>query len=821
MYTRCPECETTFKVGVVDLRRAQGKVRCGDCDHVFNAVQYLTEDPRGSGDDIPVVRRDSPIITSADNPHRDEEELFPANETGQFDTEDGYELEIKAYDEKTGEAWSPLDTASWNKNVPPELNFEDETDPADRDQPDETDDTADDEDTNAEEELVIPDSALPDKDAGEDTLARGMPAWATDTMEEAASEQAFREATATDHGLKALPDIEPPAKEQVQAFDDDHGLEDYDDDAEETDAVVVVIGDDEAEQVWEADARDLLDEDDEAESSLDVSQTIEMRPAPDTEGLPTIEMPLSELTAGEPEAEDESDADEEVAAEDDAPTDRAVVLHAVEVEDADEHGDDDFDGTIWERIPGVGAAETAHGPEDEFDDDELLDDALSYQTLSDLEDADDDHIEPSLSDDNDIDAADSMIFDVPKDKWSTFFGTADKPRVFQKPAAKLAEAEDSGDAVATPHADDQSDDVEAAREMAAEMETVFGNTGIEGEPGDEEPDTTEDSDAEPEGAAPQRPGIPQDEVNEDYDEDWQDMDHVQSVVLETGVFTGGENDALEHRPDDAAAEEHAAADKPRSDKTWSNLNPDEEIVMETGLFGAAEIRSSRADQTNTKLGDPRTHEDENWNPEGWQGPTDETADPAAEAAKEWNRTYLKEGTNEDKPARKPLWLGLIFLLAIGFVTQLLHYNRDSLAANPAWGGTLRNIYANLGSELYPNWSVGSYEIRGSEAVSGESGENVLDIRTQIASVTDTEVGLPQLRVILRDRWSNPVAARNFAPQEYATDNGLPEDGMLRPNETVAAHVAIADPGSGAQGFELELCLPRRDTGLECTGQPFK
>jgi hypothetical protein len=116
--------------------------------------------------------------------------------------------------------------------------------------------------------------------------------------------------------------------------------------------------------------------------------------------------------------------------------------------------------------------------------------------------------------------------------------------------------------------------------------------------------------------------------------------------------------------------------------------------------------------------------------------------------------------------------------------------------------------------------MGSYEIRGSEAIAGESGENILDIRTQIASISDLSVGLPQLRVILRDRWSNPVAARNFEPEEYANLDALPANGMLEPNQTIVAHVAIVDPGAGTQGFQLELCVPRRNTGLDCTGQPF-
>ncbi len=43
MFTRCPECETIFRLGAHDLRRAAGKVRCGECESVFNALEYLEE----------------------------------------------------------------------------------------------------------------------------------------------------------------------------------------------------------------------------------------------------------------------------------------------------------------------------------------------------------------------------------------------------------------------------------------------------------------------------------------------------------------------------------------------------------------------------------------------------------------------------------------------------------------------------------------------------------------------------------------------------------------------------------------------------------
>ncbi len=46
LFTRCPECETTFRVTDETLKKASGQVRCGRCASVFNAYAEL-HDPRG------------------------------------------------------------------------------------------------------------------------------------------------------------------------------------------------------------------------------------------------------------------------------------------------------------------------------------------------------------------------------------------------------------------------------------------------------------------------------------------------------------------------------------------------------------------------------------------------------------------------------------------------------------------------------------------------------------------------------------------------------------------------------------------------------
>ena len=43
MYTRCPHCHTYFKISAEHLKKAGGKVRCGQCNKVFNSIGNLIE----------------------------------------------------------------------------------------------------------------------------------------------------------------------------------------------------------------------------------------------------------------------------------------------------------------------------------------------------------------------------------------------------------------------------------------------------------------------------------------------------------------------------------------------------------------------------------------------------------------------------------------------------------------------------------------------------------------------------------------------------------------------------------------------------------
>jgi predicted Zn finger-like uncharacterized protein len=51
LFTRCPECTTTFRVSDEALKKANGQVRCGRCASVFNAIAEQVEGDAETGGD--------------------------------------------------------------------------------------------------------------------------------------------------------------------------------------------------------------------------------------------------------------------------------------------------------------------------------------------------------------------------------------------------------------------------------------------------------------------------------------------------------------------------------------------------------------------------------------------------------------------------------------------------------------------------------------------------------------------------------------------------------------------------------------------------
>ena len=70
MQTRCPDCQTIFRVTPEQLKARAGKVRCGQCQSVFNALDSLLEAPAAAalpGVAIPTTTPSQSVEPTAEN----------------------------------------------------------------------------------------------------------------------------------------------------------------------------------------------------------------------------------------------------------------------------------------------------------------------------------------------------------------------------------------------------------------------------------------------------------------------------------------------------------------------------------------------------------------------------------------------------------------------------------------------------------------------------------------------------------------------------------------------------------------------------------
>lgn len=69
--TRCPKCNTSFRISESHLNTAKGSVRCGSCLNIFNAKEYLISPNTSSK-----APAEEELLVEAQNHTQDEEELL-------------------------------------------------------------------------------------------------------------------------------------------------------------------------------------------------------------------------------------------------------------------------------------------------------------------------------------------------------------------------------------------------------------------------------------------------------------------------------------------------------------------------------------------------------------------------------------------------------------------------------------------------------------------------------------------------------------------------------------------------------------------------
>ena len=116
MFTQCPDCQTTFRVGTKVLEQADGRVRCGGCGNAFNALEHLAEDEKreAESEDEAVEQTTAPDDLKMDQ----NKDLLDT-----LDKLAGPEVRI----EDTGVEWLVLDEGG-ESELPPEPGGEGETD---------------------------------------------------------------------------------------------------------------------------------------------------------------------------------------------------------------------------------------------------------------------------------------------------------------------------------------------------------------------------------------------------------------------------------------------------------------------------------------------------------------------------------------------------------------------------------------------------------------------------------------------------------------------------------------------------------------------
>ena len=158
------------------------------------------------------------------------------------------------------------------------------------------------------------------------------------------------------------------------------------------------------------------------------------------------------------------------------------------------------------------------------------------------------------------------------------------------------------------------------------------------------------------------------------------------------------------------------------------------------------------------------------------------------------------------------WVAGVAVLALLFVLQVLHSERNDLVRSPTWGAAVARTYAFLGLSVLAPTDLTAYELRQLGAASDPNEANRLMLRASIVNRASYAQPFPFLRLSLQDRFGGTLGTLDIAPADYLPGAG--GTGLLEPGQRADALIRIVDPGAEAVGFELDVCLPAQG-GVRC------
>ena len=158
------------------------------------------------------------------------------------------------------------------------------------------------------------------------------------------------------------------------------------------------------------------------------------------------------------------------------------------------------------------------------------------------------------------------------------------------------------------------------------------------------------------------------------------------------------------------------------------------------------------------------------------------------------------------------WVSAAIAAGVLLIVQVIHHNREWLAAHTPLSAPLRAIYSTVGAPVTPPANLSAYQLRQWGVTGDPAGAGSLRVRASILNTAAQLEPYPLLRVTLANRFGGSIGTRDFEPSEYL---GKPTAKLLAPGERVDATLDILDPGKNAEGFEIDVCLRSADRRVAC------
>lgn len=197
------------------------------------------------------------------------------------------------------------------------------------------------------------------------------------------------------------------------------------------------------------------------------------------------------------------------------------------------------------------------------------------------------------------------------------------------------------------------------------------------------------------------------------------------------------------------------------------------------------------------------------------GDTDAVTEPGHEIAP-LPSPWMLASESEPDSKRRGYWPLAALLAAFLLGGQAIHHYREQLAQIPFLGSALQDLYATLGSPLPVGWDPEQIDIVNWETTTAPSSDtqNRLRFTAGIVNRGRSAQPMPLVYLKLTDRWEQPIGSRYFSPNEYLV-NATPASGMLEPDSIADIRLELLDPGPGAYGFEVDVCVEVTDDVLRC------